>query len=233
MSRLLETKSVPWNGVAFEEVDKVAEGDVKNFEILQDSRIMDLRSWKPSEPGKGDPNSLAYGYRRLKVSKLVDHDSDNLFYVNLIANDPKTAVRFPPHQLQPKLRRGNLDSAGPGEKKCRWQVAYDFRQVPAGESVDLVVEYYSPGQYLQRNESGTALPFLIRTPTAELTMWIMLPTGKEYKSWRIIRYHMERPEKVEVVRVVTEYLADDFTILAFKLLSLKADYMYEVQWFCK
>jgi hypothetical protein len=36
---------------------------------------------------------------------------------------------------------------------------------------------------------------------------------------------------VEGVKVVTEYLADDFTILAFKLLSVKPDYVYEVQWF--
>jgi predicted acylesterase/phospholipase RssA len=233
MSRLLEAKSIPWNSVAFEEVAKVAESDVKGFEILQDSRIMDLRSWNPSEPGKSNPKSLSFGYRRLKVSKLPEIDGDNFFYVNLIANDPKTAVRFPPQELLPKLRRSNLDNAGPSEKKCRWQASYDFQQVPAGESVDLIVEYYSPGQYLQRSESGTVLPFLIRTPTAEFTLWIMLPAGKEYKSWSVVRYPQGKPQNVERVKVVTEYLADDFTILAFKLLALKPDYMYKVQWYYK
>jgi hypothetical protein len=192
---------------------------------------MDLRSWKPGDAGKTDPNSLSFGYRRLKVAKLLDHSGDNLFSMNLLANDPKTAVRFPPQDLQPKLRRGNVANAAPSEKKCPWQVVYDFRKVPAGEPKDLIVEYYSPGQYLQRNESATVLPFLVRTPTAELTLWIMLPVGKEYKSWRIVRYPRGNPQDVEGVKVVTEYLADDFTILAFKLLSLKPDYMYEVQWF--
>src|SRR5262249_33818867 len=67
MTRLLEAKSSPWPGVAFEEVAKAAESDVNGFEILQDSRIMDLRSWNPSESGKSDPKSLSFGYRRLKV----------------------------------------------------------------------------------------------------------------------------------------------------------------------
>jgi len=32
------------------------------------------------------------------------------------------------------------------------------------------------------------------------------------------------------VKVVTEYLAEEFTIIAFKLLSLKSGYTYEVSW---
>jgi predicted acylesterase/phospholipase RssA len=233
MTRLLEAHSVAWEGVPFEEVDKVAEPSVTGFEILQDSRIMDLRDWKPEEAGKKDPNSLSFGYRRLKVSKLPDAAEANVFYANLIANDPKTGVRFLPQELSPRLRRGNLEDTGPGEKKCRWQVAYDFQQVPPGEPVDLIVEYYSPGQYLQRRGSGTVLTIPVYTPTAELTLWVLMPAEKAYRSWRIARYHKETPQNVERVRVVTEYLADDFTILTFKLLSLKAGYVYEVQWFYK
>jgi hypothetical protein len=32
------------------------------------------------------------------------------------------------------------------------------------------------------------------------------------------------------MKVATEYLAEDNTILAFKLLALKAGYMYEIAW---
>ena len=60
-----------------------------------------------------------------------------------------------------------------------------------------------------------------------------LPAGKEYKSWRIVRYHPGTPHQVEKVRAVSEYLAEDYTVLAFKLLSLKPDYVYEVQWYYK
>jgi hypothetical protein len=38
---------------------------------------------------------------------------------------------------------------------------------------------------------------------------------------------------MEEVKVVTEYLAEDYTILAYKLMLGKAGYTYEVQWFYK
>ena len=72
--------------------------------------------------------------------------------------------------------------------------------------------------------------FPIHAETAELTTWILMPEGKEYRNFRIIRYETGKPEKAEAVKVVTEYLAEDSTILAFKLLSLKPGYTYEVSW---
>jgi hypothetical protein len=58
-----------------------------------------------------------------------------------------------------------------------------------------------------------------------------MPQGREYRSFKVIRYEMGKPETAENVKLVTEYLADDFTILAFKLLALKAGYIYEITWF--
>jgi hypothetical protein len=102
--------------------------------------------------------------------------------------------------------------------------------VAAGKSVDLIAEFHTPGQYLQRGGNGTVMVFPIRADTAEMTAWILMPEGKEYQSFRIIRYLTAKPEKVEAVEAVTEYLPEDFTILAFKLLSLKSGSTYEVSW---
>jgi predicted acylesterase/phospholipase RssA len=233
ITRLQEARSTPWNGVAFEEVDKVAETPATGFEILQDSRIMDLRNWKSGDIGSGNPSSLSFGYRRLRVTKLPDAPETSFFYLNLMPIDLNAGMRFPPQELTPSLRRGNLADVGAGGRTCLWQVAYDFRQVPPGEIVDLLVEYYSPGSYLQRSENGTALPLAIRTSTAELTLWIMMPMDREYKGWGIVRYPKTKPENVERVKPVTEYLADNYSILAFKLLSVKPDFVYEVQWLYK
>jgi hypothetical protein len=40
-----------------------------------------------------------------------------------------------------------------------------------------------------------------------------------------------KPGTVEAVRGFTEYLAEDSSILAYKLMSVKAGYTYEVTWF--
>ena len=230
MSRLLEGRQEPWIGEPAEEVRSFDEPDLQGFEILQDSRIFDLRSWKPVKPAESDPSSLVFSYRRLKVFKQPEKAGNNVFQVYLLGTSPKMAVRFPTQQLQPKLSMSRVEGSTLGQKAYRWRASYDFQQVPAGDFVDLVVEYYSPGQYLQRGGNGTKLVFPIHADTAELTGWILMPEGREYQGFRIIRYETGKPENVEAVKVVTEYLAEEFTIIAFKLLSLKSGYTYVVSW---
>lgn len=118
-----------------------------------------------------------------------------------------------------------------GEKLVHWEVGADLRKLPAGDSVDLVHEQFSPGLFLAEGVGSNALGFDVEAETVELTRWLLLPEGKEYRSFRFIRYQTGKPETAEDVRVATEYLAEDFTILAFKLLALKAGYTYEITWF--
>ena len=107
MTSLLENGSEqPWTGVTADEVPKLDEPDFKGFEILQDSRILDMRRWKPSEAGKNDLTSLVYNYRRLKVLKSSENDGNNNFRIKILQADPIAQVRFPQMdgQLAPKLR---------------------------------------------------------------------------------------------------------------------------------
>ena len=233
MSQLLEGPMKPWTGVAAEEDRHPEKADLKGFEVLQDSRIIDLRNWKPGATAKGDTSSSAYGYRRLKVLKRPESTGNSFFRVHMLATSPNAQMRFPPQQLRPKLHRIDVESASPDEPKYRWEMSVDFRKVPAGDFVDLIYEHYSSGEFLQEGNRSTTIAFSMQVDTAEVTRWILMPQGKEYRSFRILRYETGKPEKVEPVKVVTEYLADDFTILAYKLMSVKAGYTYELTWFYK
>jgi hypothetical protein len=230
MSELLDNNFVPWTGEVPENVYKLDEPNLKGFVILQDSRIIDLRNWRAGSAGANDPSSLAYIHHRLKVVKLSENEGNNLFPVRLLTTSPKTATRFPTQRLRPRLRMCEKESSVAGEEECEWEVLFDFQRVPAGELVDLIMEKHSPGQYLERGQNGAGLSFLVQADTAELTMWILMPKGKEYREFGIVRHPTGKPGKVEAVRLVTEYLADDFTIIAFKLLALKPGYTYEVSW---
>src|SRR5215207_3581758 len=182
-------------------------------------RILDLRKWNPDASGESDPSSMIYGYRRLKVFKLPGSAGKNHFRIRLLTTSPQTQVRFPPQQVPAKVRMSPVDHSPRGRKECRWEASFDFTRVPAGDYVDLIVEQLSPGLFLQRGENSTTLTFEMQAESAEVTRWLLLPKGREYRSFRIIRYKTGEPDKVEVVRVVTEYLAEDSTILAYKLLS--------------
>jgi predicted acylesterase/phospholipase RssA len=231
MSRLLEQGPEPrWTGgVAAEEVSKLDEPDLKGFVVIQDSWIMDLRRWKADGTVKNAPDSYAYHSRRLMVSKAADNTGNSVFRWRLLPRDPRVAFRFPHQELRPTMQKC-LDMNTPADDRtCRWQADFDFRNVPAGQFVNLLVEHQGPGRYLEDNDNSSTVFLNVRADTAELTTWILMPEGREYANFRVTR-HAGNHENVERVNVVTEYLATNYTILAFKLLSLKAGYTYEVSW---
>jgi predicted acylesterase/phospholipase RssA len=233
MSRLLDGPMRPWTGETPEEVHTLGEPDFTGFTVLQDMRILDLRNWNPEVPGKPDPSSLIYCYQRLKVFKEPGPAGDRTFHIRLLPTSPLAQVRFPPQQLQPRLRRSNVGSSASGQSECHWEASFDFEKVPAGEYVDVIVEFLAPGQFVRRGEDSTTYVYEIQAETAEVTRWLLLPRGKEYRNFRIIRYKTGKPETAEAVRIVTEYLAEDSTILAYKLLSADPGYTYEVTWYYK
>jgi hypothetical protein len=233
MSRLLDSPITPWTGETPEEVRTLDEPDLTGFEVLQDMRIIDLRNWNPAVSGKSDSSSLLYVYHRMKVFKKPENVGNNNFRFRLLPTSPLAQVRFPPQQVPAKVRMCPVESSVPGQKECRWEASFDFEKVPAGDHVDLIVEEFTPGQFLHRSETSTTLVFDTQADTAEMTRWILLPKGKEYRNFRIVRYKTGKPDTVEPVRIVTEYLADDYTILAYKLLSVDAGYTYEITWYYK
>jgi len=232
MTQLMEGPAAPFVGEKnVEQLQADDKADLTGFLILQDSRIIDLRNWKPVAESNNDSSSTVYGYRRLKVQKQLDNGNNAMFRVSVLALSPQTQVRFPPQQLQPKLYSRNLESSQRGEKLVHWEVGADFRKVPAGDSVDLVYEQFSPGLFLGEGVGSNTLVFDVEAETVELTRWLLMPEGREYRNFQLIRYKTGRRETAEQVKLTTEYLADDFSILAFKLLSLKAGYTYELKWF--
>ena len=103
--------------------------------------------------------------------------------------------------------------------------------MPAGETADIIYEHRSPGLFLRAGIASTSLTFDIEAETVEMDGWLLLPHGREYRTFQLIRYPTGRLQPVESVTPVTVFRSNDFTILAFRLLALKAGYSYELTWF--
>jgi hypothetical protein len=174
-----------------------------------------------------------YGYRRLKVLKNPDHNGNDVFRVIALTTHPDAQFRFPPSQYQPTLRRMFVKNTRTQEAPCQFEVSADLSKVPNGQVVDVIYEYYSPGDFLQQGANFTTVAFRSEVDTPEFTRWFLLPRGKEYRSYQIIRYETGKPGTVEVVKGLTNYMEDDRSIIAFKMASVKAGYTFEVTWFYK
>jgi hypothetical protein len=230
MSQLLDGPAPSWAGEPAEEVPELGKRSFEGFEILQDSRIIDLRRWNPAEAGKDDPTSLVYGYRRLKIRKTKQNTGNEVFRIGLLATHAQTQVRFPPQELRPKLRMMSVDGLSAGEKKRRFEASIDLRKVRTGSTVDLIYEHLSPGNFVKHSEGGTSVEFNLEADTAEVTRWIFMPAGKEYVTFRVFEFQVGKPETIEQITPVTEFLAKDYTVIGYKLLLLKANTGHEVEW---
>jgi predicted acylesterase/phospholipase RssA len=230
VSRIMHGPLPPWAGEPAEEVPELGPRSFQGFEILQDSRIIDLRRWNPAEAGKDDPTSLVYGYRRLKIRKTKQSAGSEVFRIGLLATHAQTQVRFPPQELWPKLRVMNVDGPGAGQKSKRFEASIDLRKIRTGSTVDLIYEHISPGNFVKHSEGGTSLDFNLEADTAEVTRWIFMPAGKVYVTFRLYQIEVGKPDTIEQITPVTEFLAKDYSIIGYKLLLLKAHTGHEVQW---
>jgi predicted acylesterase/phospholipase RssA len=232
MSQLLRAPMRPFKGEIAEDVRQLDPPDYKSFNILQDSRILDLRSWNPTGAGTSDATSRVYGYRRLKMQKAVN-DGNDIFRVIPIVSSPDSQIRFPPQQFPPKLRRMVVENPNSREESAQFEVSVDLSKAPTGQIVDVIYEYISPGEFVQRGEISTTISFRSEFDTGEVTRWFLMPRGKEYRSFQILRYETGKPRTAEVVRGLTEYMADDSSIIVYKMASVKAGYTFEVTCFYK
>jgi hypothetical protein len=119
------------------------------------------------------------------------------------------------------------------EASCQFEVSIDLSKVPNGQVVDVIYEHYARGAFLQSGEHCTAVAFSPDADAPEMTRWFLLPRGREYRSYQIVRYKTGNPRTGEVVKGVTDYMVDDPGVIAFKLASVKAGYTYEVTWIYK
>ena len=228
MRQLMAGPIKPFKGEPSEEVRSIEPPNYKGFSILQDSCILDLRPWNPS-----DSTSLVYGYRGLKVLKNSGNSGSDVFRTVALTTHPEAHIRFPPSQYRPRLRRMYVKNSDTQESSCQFEVSLDLSKVPNGQVVDVIYEYYSRGVFLQRGENSTTVTFRSEVDAPEVTRWFLLPRGKEYRSYQILRYETGKPGTAEVVKGLTDYMADDPSIIAFKMASAKAGYTFEVTWIYK
>jgi predicted acylesterase/phospholipase RssA len=218
----------PFPGEPAEEVRSLQPPNYEGYTILQDSCILDLRTWKPS-----DSTSLVYGARRLKVLKNSASAESGDFRVVALRALPDAQFRFPPAQYQPTLRRMCGQASSAEKASCDFEVSVDLSRAPSGQVVDVHYEHYSRGDFLKRGKNSTTFAFRPEADALELTRWLLLPRGQEYGSYQILRYETGKPGAAEVVQGLTDYLVDDRGIIAFKLALAKAGYTYEVTWLHK
>lgn len=218
MSKLLQEGPVAaFVGTKVHVVPEMAPLDYSGFEVIADTRILDLRAWAAGE------HSNWYVYRRQRVRKLTS--TANEF---VIRSPPRLSIEARSlNNRIPADFRLHRDKVEGGKLFHVLDVAFDLSALAVGEVVDLPVEYMfpqPPGQRLQTTR------FSVDAETEMFTGWLLLPAGKQLESVIMLRYAIGKATNPERVVPANEMISDDGRMLSFTLLSVEPGFQYEYRW---
>ncbi len=226
MSKLLQGGPMrPFAGMAVEEVPSVAAPDNQSAEVIADMRIVDLRQLKLASSSGLDEQSFAYLYRRMRIQKLeptVTH-----FTVRSRWPTDQVEVRTLNTRIPAVIRRSRDPAIANGAAAHIFEVVFDLSKIPAHEIVDLPIEFMSRQPATGGADSAT---FYVDDETGLLSCWLLLPEGKQYQNFDLLR-DQNLVERVPE-RVTPAYQFDTLEgrVLSFALLNVKPGFTFEARW---
>jgi hypothetical protein len=226
MSKLLQGGPMqPFIGMSVEAVPKVEPPDNPGIEVIADMRIVDLRQLQlPSSP-TADEHSIAFVYRRVRIQKI--EPAANHFTIRSRWPTEEVEVRTLHNRVPATIRRSqDVATADPAPVHI-FEVAFNLSKVPAHETVDLPIEFMSNEPAKGAADSAT---FYVDDETGLLSCWLLLPEGKQYQNFALLRYEDGKERVPERVIPAYEFDTLEGRVLAFALLNVKPGFTYEARW---
>jgi hypothetical protein len=215
----------PFTGMPVEEVPKVDAPDNKGVEVIADMRVVDLRQLQlPSSSTTGD-RSVVFVYRRMRIQKI--EPAAKHFNVRSRWPTKEVQVRTLNNRV-PGLIRRSLDEAAANSAPVHiYEVAFNLSNEPPHETVDLPIEFMSSAPATGAADSAT---FYVDDETGLLSCWLLLPEGKQYQNFELLRYQNEKAKVPERVTPAYEFDTLEGRVLAFGLLNVEPGFTYEARW---
>jgi hypothetical protein len=108
-----------------------------------------------------------------------------------------------------------------------FEVAFNLSKVPIKDAIDLPIEFMSSEPATGAADSAT---FYVDDETGILSCWLLLPEGKQYHNFELLRYQNGKESVPERVNPAYQFDTLEGQVLAFALLNVKPGFTYEARW---
>ncbi len=203
----------------FEEVESMDEPDMTGFEVLNDTRIFDLRGWSDA-----DRSTPAIGYARMRVRRAVVGNNTQVRLQSRTFDD-KVSMYCATYGLNPKLSRMKLEDGS-----SRWELGLDFSKVPLGSATQIFVQYRLQSEMASETEDSGRYSFGVGSPTGMLEVWMLMPAEREYHTFEVSSHPRGQPELSKVVVPHSRVEVAQGSIATFRLVNPEVEHVYECQW---
>lgn len=212
-----------WTGETVREKPAAAEVDYSEVEVLTHNRIYDLRSWHPEAE---DPNRQGHVYVRDRVTlKLLDgYAEDRRITLQFPSKLREVEFRQPKDGLEAMISKVAEPFVERGEERTLFEFEYDLSHVPLGEPATLEVEIRASLPKTVR------APFVTRMKTDLISVWMLFPSNRPYRSYDLVSYPADRssPPMVMDARYTIDHPYG--SLIGWSVVNPVIDTVYECRW---
>ena len=214
-----------WTTIAIGEKAEPTELDYSGLEILTHSRMLDLRKWSPDE---ATPDLQGRVLLRDRVTlKLVDLKSSrrSVTFRNVL---PLEDVEFrqPKGRLQAVVSKVKQKVDVFDGRGLAYEIEYDLAAIPFGEPVTVEIAVLARLPVLT---SGRA-PFVIQCKTDMLSMWMLFPEGRPYRTYSLVRYPADKSAPPQMMDPRNTIDHPYGSLIGWSVVNPQVGTVYECRW---
>lgn len=111
-----------------------------------------------------------------------------------------------------------------GEKRTVYEFDYDVSELPLNESVTIEMEV------LLDFPKGGRAPFVTHTKTEMISVWLLFPTSRPYRTYSLLSYPLDGSETPSLMDPRYDINHPYGSLIGWSVVDPEEDHVYECRW---
>lgn len=217
-----------WSPMDVEDIDEPSPEKETVVELLDYSRIIDLRHWHPEKSNREDQGGV---YIKDRVMLMIPENA-----ASAEGWDPKIVFSYPslfkdvefrqPEQRFPgQIRRLTKPVMEYGLERQTYEVEYDLTELSRGEPGTITNE-----MLVRIPAKISRAPFATRFKTDLLTVWMLFPEDRPYVNYELVRYPIDKSEAPTVMNSRYRINHPYGSLIGWSVVNPEVGQVYECRW---
>ncbi len=213
-----------WVAETVEEVPQRTVVDYAGIEMVTHSRIIDLRRWRPTETDKAKRGKV-YLSDRVELKLLKSYKGNRRVTIVLPIATSDIEFKQLSSGRRAKIRRVAEPIEEFGFMRTLYELEYDLKGVAIGELVTLEID-----MLLDVLQERSRAHFEIRLDTDLVSMWLLFPEHRPYRTYDLVQYPADRSAAPEVLE--SRYKIDHpyGSLIGWSVVNPQVGNIYECRW---
>lgn len=198
--------------------------DYSGIEIMTHSRIIDLRRWRPDEKVEAKRGDV-YVSDRVELKLLDSYKGDRRITIAFPVAVEHVEFRQATSERRATIRKVSEPVEEYGLPRTIYEYEYDLKDVAIGEPVTLEMELL-----LDIPKPRSQAHFTTRLQTDLVSMWLLFPEDRPYRTYSLLQYPADRSAQPEVLE--SRYTIDHpyGSLIGWSVVNPQIGNIYECRW---